>query len=110
MLALSTQGAAVAAVLADPWHGRGYPVRSLPRIPDGFEAGYSWMCPVFENEALDLGIGIDYPDPADREMEELSRFTLYRLSAAREGVECDLFHGDNWNALLAALDRHKARA
>lgn len=55
-----------------------YPVCKMPVMPAGF-TDTSWkndVCPSFTHEAARLVLWVDYPDPANREVQGGSRFIL----------------------------------
>jgi len=77
-----------------------YPVASLPEIPAGFVPSH-WhndACPSWGRN--DLRLFVDYPDPADRDMDDGTRFSLQRESDAGVSVIVDT---DDWNTVLAFI-------
>ncbi|MDQ7814100.1 hypothetical protein, partial [Brevundimonas sp.] len=101
-----TQADHVAAVTAGhAWPD--FPAADLPRIPAGFEFAWSAMFPMFTASDLRLGIVVEYLEPAQRWAPDEPRFTLY--DTGEEG-DCatDLLKTDNWNAVLASIDRRRA--
>ena len=91
-----------------PWTWPDYPVEALPVIPDGFAYEPGVLYPVFEAPELGLGVIVEYPDPAKREEPDEPRFTLYTIGD--DGAfRSDIISSDNWNAILAHIDKAGAR-
>lgn len=77
-----------------------YPVASLPEIPAGFVPSH-WhndACPSWSRG--DLVLFIDYPNPADRDFDDGTRFSLQRSTGAGANVIVDT---DDWTTVLAFI-------
>lgn len=94
------------AFTAAPVEFRNYPLRDLPEMPKGFEDA-SWhndACPSIESRALGLRVWIDFPNPDDRELAGMGRFTVQKIDADGESVDSpDLLNTDDWSAVLAQI-------
>src|SRR5215471_6706565 len=86
-----------------------FPDADMPAIPPGFVDG-SWhndACPSFHNEARGLQIYVDYADPAKREVEGMTRYTVLQIDS--NSVPTDLLNTDNWDEVLAIIDDKACR-
>jgi hypothetical protein len=59
-----------------------YPADQMPQLPEGW-TDHSWgndACPSFVFEAKQIALFVDYPDPKDREFDDLKRFHLFYIA------------------------------
>lgn len=88
-----------------------YPADGMPALPPHWE-DVSWhndACPHFicyravpESELDSLAVWIGHPQPGGRDFPDEPRFTLESLNQIGEGRAL-LYHGDDWQAVLAAI-------
>ncbi|NTF23508.1 hypothetical protein G6L37_34625 [Agrobacterium rubi] len=90
-----------------------YP-EDLPEI-EGF-VDSSWHnepCPCLLNEELHVRLMVDYPDPAQREYDDVSRYGLYQLTEDNQVGDISdhcLIDTDDLSEVLAKIEEIRAAA
>lgn len=79
---------------------------TMPAIPAGW-VDVSWKhdaCPCFWHPIHKMRLWIDYAEPDDRDIPVCPRFTLVPCDDDMEEVDHPLFHTDDWDTILAAIE------